>query len=151
MATQAPQHPEGLPAIVAGGRSGSLAAALALVRQGYRVTVLEQAPESSKIGAAFRQHFGNPYAVIYRADVRCPCWKPRRGGIRMSFHTHTQVQRVARTTRIVISSREMGRPYDDAGTKRLVRNSLKVGRIQNGFYDAIEWLCRNVNNCLQQA
>ncbi|MBM3390120.1 MAG: hypothetical protein FJY26_11585 [Betaproteobacteria bacterium] len=78
MATQAPQHPEGLPAIVAGGRRGSLAAALALVRQGYRVTVLEQAPEISKIGAAFRQRFGNPYAVIYRADVRCPCWKPRR-------------------------------------------------------------------------
>lgn len=69
----------------------------------------------------------------------------------MSFHTHTQVQRVARTTRIVLSGREMGRPYDAAGTKRLVRNSVKVGRIQDCSYDAIEWLCRNVNNCLQQA
>ena len=34
-----------LPVIVAGGGIGGLAAALALVRQGFQVTVLEQAPE----------------------------------------------------------------------------------------------------------
>ena len=107
-----------LPVIVAGGGIGGLAAALALVRQGFEVTVLEQAPEIGEIGAgiqlgpnafhafdalgvgdkargravytdymvmhdaideyqvgkietgeAFRQRFGNPYAVIHRADV----------------------------------------------------------------------------------
>ena len=34
-----------LPVLVAGGGIGGLAAALALVRQGFAVTVLEQAPE----------------------------------------------------------------------------------------------------------
>jgi 2-polyprenyl-6-methoxyphenol hydroxylase-like FAD-dependent oxidoreductase len=103
---------------VAGGGIGGLAAALALVRQGFKVKVLEQAPEIGEIGAgiqlgpnafhafrragrgrqgaqprrlhrlhgdarrarripgrpiptgeAFRQRFGNPYAVIHRVDV----------------------------------------------------------------------------------
>ena len=40
-----------LPVIVAGGGIGGLAAALALVRQGFSVKVLEQAPEiGSKAG-----------------------------------------------------------------------------------------------------
>ena len=107
-----------LPVIVAGGGIGGLAAALALVRQGFAVTVLEQAPEIGEIGAgiqigpngfhafdalgvgdkargravytdfmvmhdaldeyqvgqiptgaAFIERFGNPYAVIHRADI----------------------------------------------------------------------------------
>ena len=107
-----------LPVIVAGGGIGGLAAALALVRRGFHVQVLEQAPEIGEIGAgmqlgpngfaaldalgvgpkargravytdemvmhdavdeslvgrlltgeAFRQRFGNPYAVIHRVDV----------------------------------------------------------------------------------
>jgi len=43
-----------LPFIVSGGGIGGLAAALALVRQGYRVTVLEQAPEIGEIGAGIQ-------------------------------------------------------------------------------------------------
>ena len=43
-----------LPFIVAGGGIGGLAAALALVRQGYNVTVLEQAPEIGEIGAGIQ-------------------------------------------------------------------------------------------------
>ena len=43
-----------LPVIVAGGGIGGLAAALALSRQGYRVTVLEQAPEIGEIGAGMQ-------------------------------------------------------------------------------------------------
>ena len=40
--------------LVAGGGIGGLAAALALVRQGFRVTVLEQAPEIGDIGAGIQ-------------------------------------------------------------------------------------------------
>ncbi|WP_416558887.1 3-hydroxybenzoate 6-monooxygenase [Limnohabitans sp. yimb22184] len=59
--------------------------------------------------------------------------------------------RVARTARIVLSGREMGRLYHAAGVERLIRNSLWKGRTQERFYDAIEWLYGwNVNNCLTQ-
>jgi len=43
-----------LPVLVAGGGIGGLAAALALVRQGFKVTVLEQAPEIGEIGAGIQ-------------------------------------------------------------------------------------------------
>ncbi|MFO1218650.1 MAG: 3-hydroxybenzoate 6-monooxygenase [Burkholderiaceae bacterium] len=60
--------------------------------------------------------------------------------------------RVARTARIVLSGREMGRIYHAAGVERLVRNSLWQGRTPERFYDALEWLYGwNVTNCLAQA
>ena len=60
-----------------------------------------------------------------------------------------QQSRVARTARIVLSGREMGRLYHAAGVERLVRNSLWQGRPQERFYDAMEWLYGwNVGNCL---
>lgn len=63
-----------------------------------------------------------------------------------------QQSRVARTARIVLSGREMGRLYHAAGVERLVRNSLWKGRSQERFYDAVEWLYSwNVTNCLQQS
>jgi 2-polyprenyl-6-methoxyphenol hydroxylase-like FAD-dependent oxidoreductase len=116
------------PVLVAGGGIGGLAAALALVRQGFKVKVLEQAPEIGEIGAgiqlgpnafhafdalgvgdkarsravftdcmvmhdaldeprsgsiptgeAFRQRFGNPYAVIHRVDVHLSAAGRRTG------------------------------------------------------------------------
>lgn len=134
---------EELPVIVAGGGIGGLAAALALVRQGFKVTVLEQAPEIGEIGAgiqlgpnafhafdalgvgdkareravytesmvmhdavdetlvgrletgeAFRQRFGNPYAVIHRADVHLSLLEGTQETGRVSFHTHTRVERI---------------------------------------------------------
>ncbi|MFD0669141.1 3-hydroxybenzoate 6-monooxygenase [Ramlibacter sp. MAHUQ-53] len=63
-----------------------------------------------------------------------------------------QRSRVARTARIVLSSREMGRLYHASGVERLVRNELWRGRSQARFHDALEWLYGwNVANCLSTA
>ena len=135
--------PSRLPVLVAGGGIGGLATALALVRQGFRVKVLEQAAELGEIGAgmqlgpnafhafdalgvgeqarkravytdymvmhdaideyqvgfiptgeAFRQRFGNPYAVIHRADAHLSLLEGVQASDRVSFHTGTRVERV---------------------------------------------------------
>ncbi|MDM0019840.1 3-hydroxybenzoate 6-monooxygenase [Variovorax saccharolyticus] len=60
--------------------------------------------------------------------------------------------RVARTARVVLSVREMGRIYHAKGVERLVRNSLWVGRTPERFYDAVEWLYGwNPAHCLDDA
>ncbi len=60
-----------------------------------------------------------------------------------------QRSRIARTARIVLSSRDMGRIYHAQGVERLVRNDLWRGRTADRFYDAMEWLYGwNVDNCL---
>ena len=130
------------PVLVAGGGIGGLAAALALVREGYRVKVIEQAAEISEIGAGiqlspnafaacdalgvganlrnkavytekmvmfdamdaqlvasialgegFRARFGNPYAVIHRADIH--------GALLEGVQTTTQAIEFVTSTRIV--------------------------------------------------
>ena len=43
-----------LPVLVAGGGIGGIAAALALVRRGFAVKVLEQAPQLGEIGAGIQ-------------------------------------------------------------------------------------------------
>ena len=48
--------------------------------------------------------------------------------------------RVARTARVVLSVREMGRIYHAKGVEHLVRNEMWKGRPQERFYDALEWL-----------
>ena len=68
-----------------------------------------------------------------------------------AFDTY-QRARVARTARIVLSAREMGRIYHAKGVERLVRNDLWRGRSPERFYDAMEWLYGwNVANCLDAA
>jgi len=60
-----------------------------------------------------------------------------------------QRSRVARTARVVLSAREMGRIFHAKGVERLVRNDLWKGRTPERFYDAMEWLYGwNVGNCL---
>jgi salicylate hydroxylase len=51
-----------------------------------------------------------------------------------------QRSRVARTARVVLMTREMGRLYHAKGVERLVRNELWRGRSPERFYDALEWL-----------
>ncbi|MBW0169739.1 MAG: 3-hydroxybenzoate 6-monooxygenase [Hydrogenophaga sp.] len=132
-----------IPVLVAGGGIGGLAAALALVRQGFRVKVLEQAPDIGEIGAgmqlgpnafhafdalgvgelarsravytdfmvmhdaldeyqvgmiptgeAFRQRFGNPYAVIHRADAHGSLLEGVQASGQIEFLTSTRVERI---------------------------------------------------------
>jgi 2-polyprenyl-6-methoxyphenol hydroxylase-like FAD-dependent oxidoreductase len=60
-----------------------------------------------------------------------------------------QRSRIARTARVVLSTREMGRIFHAKGVERLVRNSLWQGRTPERFYDALEWLYGwRVENCL---
>ncbi|MBT9595542.1 MAG: 3-hydroxybenzoate 6-monooxygenase [Vitreoscilla sp.] len=62
---------------------------------------------------------------------------------------HYQRSRIARTARIVLSAREMGRIFHAKGVERLVRNDLWKGRSPERFYDALEWLYGwRVDNCL---
>ena len=60
-----------------------------------------------------------------------------------------QRSRVARTARIVLSAREMGRIFHAKGVERLVRNDLWKGRAPERYFDAMEWLYGwKVENCL---
>ena len=60
-----------------------------------------------------------------------------------------QRSRVARTARVVLSAREMGRIFHAKGVERLVRNDLWKGRTTERFYDAMEWLYGwQVETCL---
>lgn len=136
------------PVLVTGGGIGGLAAALALVRQGYRVKVIEQSSQIAEIGAgiqlspnafaacdalgvghllrqravyteemvmfdaidaqrvasislsdAFRQRFGNPYAVIHRADIHGALLDGVRAHPdQIEFLTSTRVVRVEQDT-----------------------------------------------------
>lgn len=72
-----------------------------------------------------------------------------RGGQLAPAFALYQQSRVARTARIVLSAREMGRIYHAHGVERLVRNDLWRGRTPERFYDALEWLYGwKVTNCL---
>ena len=60
-----------------------------------------------------------------------------------------QRSRVARTARVVLSAREMGRIFHAKGVERLVRNDLWRDRPPERYYDAMEWLYGwNVENCI---
>jgi 2-polyprenyl-6-methoxyphenol hydroxylase-like FAD-dependent oxidoreductase len=149
-----------LPVIVAGGGIGGLAAALALVRQGFSVTVLEQSPQIGEIGAgiqlgpnafhafdalgvgekargravytdymimhdaideyvvgriptgeAFRQRFGNPYAVIHRVDVHTSLLEGAQETGRVEFHTSTRVERIEQDADSVTVIDQTGRAH----------------------------------------
>lgn len=59
--------------------------------------------------------------------------------------------RVARTARVVLSTREFGRLCHAMGVERLVRNDLWKGRSADRFYDALEWLYGwRAETCLPQ-
>ena len=167
------------PVLVAGGGIGGLAAALALVRQGYRVKVLEQAPELGEIGAgiqlgpnafhafdalgvgpqararavytdymvmhdaideyqvgqiptgeAFRQRFGNPYAVIHRADVHLSLLEGAQASGRIECLTDTRAVRIEQDANGVTVHDHKGRSHHGRaligadGVKSVVREQF---------------------------
>ena len=58
--------------------------------------------------------------------------------------------RIARTARVVLLTREMGRIYHAKGVERLVRNQLWKDRTPERYYDAVEWLYGwKVEECLR--
>lgn len=151
-----------LPVLVSGGGIGGLAAALALVRQGFHVQVFEQAPEIGEIGAgiqlgpnafhafdalgvgdkargravytdymcmhdaidetlvgrietgeAFRKRFGNPYAVIHRADIHGSLLEGAVETGRVQFFTNTRIEKIEQdeTTRTVTAIDQNGKRW----------------------------------------
>jgi salicylate hydroxylase len=57
-----------------------------------------------------------------------------------SAFAHYERSRVARTARVVLMTREMGRIYHARDVERLVRNDLWRDRPPERFYDSLEWL-----------
>lgn len=165
-----------LPVLVAGGGIGGLAAALALVRQGHRVKVLEQAPELGEIGAgiqlgpnafhafdalgigtqararavytdymvmhdaideyqvgkiptgeAFRARFGNPYAVIHRADVHLSLLEGAQASGQIECLTDTRVVKIEQDAQTVTVTDHKGQRHQGQaligadGVKSVVR------------------------------
>jgi len=155
-------NPSELPVLVSGGGIGGLAAALALVRQGFQVQVFEQAPEIGEIGAgiqlgpnafhafdalgvgdkargravytdhmvmhdaidetlvgrietgeAFRQRFGNPYAVIHRVDIHQSLLEGAQETGRVAFFTSTRIEKVEQdeTTKTVTAIDQNGKRW----------------------------------------
>jgi 3-hydroxybenzoate 6-monooxygenase len=74
--------------------------------------------------------------------------KVHQGNFQAAFK-HYERSRVARTARVVLSAREMGRIFHAKGVERLVRNDLWRDRSPERFYDAVEWLYAwRSENCL---
>ncbi len=168
-----------LPVLVAGGGIGGIAAALALVRQGFRVQVFEQSPEIGEIGAgvqlgpngfhafdalgvgettrqlavytdfmvmhdavdgyqvgkiptgeAFRQRFGNPYAVIHRADVHNALFAGAMKTGQVEVFTSTHINRLEQDAHSVTIYDQHGKAYQGQaligadGVKSAVRQQL---------------------------
>jgi len=67
------------------------------------------------------------------------CVQGAPGDLKLAFERY-QKARIARTARIVLSAREMGRIYHAEGVERLVRNDLWRGLSMEGFYEALHWL-----------
>ena len=71
-----------------------------------------------------------------------------RGDVAAAFARYER-SRLARTARVVLFTREMGRIYHAKDVERLVRNDLWRGRTAERHYDALEWLYGwRVESCL---
>jgi hypothetical protein len=116
------------------GPSSGIAAALAL----------EQAPQLDDVGAGILLG-PNAFAAF---GPLVEALRAAGNNFHKAFELY-QRSPVARTARIVLSAREMGRIFHAKGVGRLVRHDLWEGRTPERFYDAMEWLYGwKVGNCL---
>ena len=148
------------PILIAGGGIGGFAAALALAKRGFKVKVLEQAPEIGEIGAgiqlgpnafnafdalgigdrararavytdymvmhdaldeyrvgrietgdAFRKRFGNPYAVIHRADIHSSLVEGAQENGDIEIKTNCRITDVAQDENGVTVTDQNGQTY----------------------------------------
>lgn len=148
------------PILIAGGGIGGFAAALALAKRGFKVQVLEQAPEIGEIGAgiqlgpnafnafdalgigdrararavytdymvmhdaldeyrvgrietgdAFRKRFGNPYAVIHRADIHSSLVEGAQENGDIEIITNCRITEVAQDGNGVTVTDQNGQTY----------------------------------------
>lgn len=148
------------PILIAGGGIGGFAAALALAKRGFKVQVLEQAPEIGEIGAgiqlgpnafnafdalgigdrararavytdymvmhdaldeyrvgrietgdAFRKRFGNPYAVIHRADIHSSLVEGAQENGDIEIITNCRITDVAQDENDVTVTDQNGQTY----------------------------------------
>src|SRR5574343_216106 len=89
-----------LPVLVSGGGIGGLAAALALARAVYTdCMVMHDAVDESLVGRletgeAFRQRFGNPYAVIHRVDIHTSLLEGVQESPDVEFFTSTRIVKI---------------------------------------------------------
>jgi 2-polyprenyl-6-methoxyphenol hydroxylase-like FAD-dependent oxidoreductase len=61
-------------------------------------------------GEAFRQRFGNPYAVIHRVDAHTSLLEGAQETGRVEFHTSTRVERIEQDADSVTVIDQHGRP-----------------------------------------
>ena len=74
--------------------------------------------------------------------------RAERGDFARAFGRYERA-RVARTARVVLMTREMGRIYHAKGVERLVRNDLWKDRTPERYYDSLQWLYGwKVEGCL---
>jgi 2-polyprenyl-6-methoxyphenol hydroxylase-like FAD-dependent oxidoreductase len=63
------------------------------------------------VGEAFRARFGNPYAVIHRADIHTSILEGVRGSDRIQFHTSTKVVRIEQDASSVTAIDQHGQRF----------------------------------------
>ena len=63
------------------------------------------------VGQAFRARFGNPYAVIHRADIHTSILEGVQASDRIRFHTSTKVERIEQDERGVTAIDHNGQRY----------------------------------------
>ncbi|HRB09989.1 MAG TPA: 3-hydroxybenzoate 6-monooxygenase [Ottowia sp.] len=63
------------------------------------------------VGEAFRTRFGNPYAVIHRADIHTSILEGVRGSDRIQFHTSTKVVRIEQDASSVTAIDQHGQRF----------------------------------------
>src|SRR3546814_18827071 len=86
---------------------------------------------SVDVGAPYRKRFGNPYAVIHRADIHLSILEAVRANPRVRFHTSTQVRSLEQDEAGAAVSDQNGRRFQADvvigcdGVKSVIREAIR--------------------------